>query len=116
MVIPITKKLSCIRVVRSVQSKGFKSLKRPLHTSTNDEDDFAELGLPVEKGGCMIPKLMTKKPEPSTINVLELEEAISFFGKVSKASKRSVPNRFDYYDIEFKSVESSRTQHYQLAK
>ncbi|XWS31801.1 hypothetical protein CRYUN_Cryun23aG0107300 [Craigia yunnanensis] len=184
MVIPITKqvsqfvllrlrlfnvllwRLSYIRVASSVQSKGFESLKRPLHTSTNDDDDFADLGLPVKRGGCMLPKLMTEKPEPflkisdtkkklpgsyfkpgsclnikdistkvgisspvpsldlennndgtsnfrtsssvmiknvpSIINLLELKEAISVFGKVSKASKRSVPNGLNCYDIEFK--------------
>ncbi|XVF72713.1 hypothetical protein PTKIN_Ptkin12aG0142400 [Pterospermum kingtungense] len=171
MVIPVSRRLSYIRVVSSVQSKGFESLNRLLHTSSNDDDDFAELGLPVERGGCLIPKLMTEKPEPflkteskkkshgssfkadgclnnrdiskkagisspvptldlennndgrsnfrtsssitiknvpSIINLLDLKEAISVFGNVSKASKRSVADGLDCCDIEFKSVKSSR--------
>ena len=45
------RRLSYIRVVGSIQSKGLESLKRPLHTSTNDDDDFTELVLLVERGG-----------------------------------------------------------------
>ncbi|XVE73403.1 hypothetical protein DITRI_Ditri11bG0115400 [Diplodiscus trichospermus] len=162
MVIPIT----------SLQSKRFQSLQ-PLHTSnSDDDDDFAELGLPVARAGCVIPKLMTEKREPlleisdtikkshglyvetdsclkikgistkvgisspvpslaiennndgrsnfssscsvtiknvpSIVTLLELKEAVSLLGNVSKASKRSVPNGLDCCDIEFKSSESSR--------
>ncbi|XP_039012138.1 uncharacterized protein LOC120141286 [Hibiscus syriacus] len=46
------------------------------------------------------------KNVPSIINCLELKEAISVFGKVSKASKRSVPNGFDCCDIEFKKAKA----------
>ncbi|KAK6239460.1 hypothetical protein QUC31_004929 [Theobroma cacao] len=49
------------------------------------------------------------KNVPSIINLLQLKEAISAFVKVSKASKRSVPNGLDCCDIEFKSVESRNT-------
>ncbi|MBA0589849.1 hypothetical protein Gorai_018576 [Gossypium raimondii] len=46
----------------SIQPKGFESLKRSVHTSNND-DDFAELGLPVERVGGVIAKLMTVRPQ-----------------------------------------------------
>ncbi|KAE8697943.1 MYB-like DNA-binding domain protein [Hibiscus syriacus] len=153
------------------QSKGFESLKRSLHTST-DDDDFAELGLPEERVGGIIRKLKTGKPEhfvkiggaekklngshfkadshlnikdvshkvakssvpsldlqnnndeksnfrtshsvtiknvPSIIDCLKLKKTISVFGKVSKFSKRSVPNGLDCCDIEFK-LEKSRKE------
>ncbi|KAK8565527.1 hypothetical protein V6N13_020626 [Hibiscus sabdariffa] len=148
--------------ITCIQSKGFESLKRSLHTST-DDDDFAELGLPVERVGGVVRKLKTGKPEyfllngspfksdshlkikdvshkvekssvpsldllndndkisdfktshsvtiknvPSIIDSLELKEAISVFGKVSKFSKRSVPNGLDCYDIEFKREKASK--------
>ncbi|XVF32865.1 hypothetical protein REPUB_Repub17cG0119600 [Reevesia pubescens] len=156
---------SCLNI-KDVWTKGFESLNWPLQTSTNDDDDFEDLGLPVERGGSVIPKLMTEKREsflkingtklkshgssfkadsclniedvstkvgnsspvpsldlennndgrsyfrtsssvtiknvPSIISLLELKEAILVFGKVSKASKRSVPNGLDCCDIEFK--------------
>ncbi|KAA3475103.1 Thioredoxin [Gossypium australe] len=46
----------------SIQPKGFESLKRSVHTS-NDDDDFAELGLPVERVGGVIAKLRTERPQ-----------------------------------------------------
>ncbi|GMI66623.1 hypothetical protein HRI_000331600 [Hibiscus trionum] len=156
--------------ITCIQSKGFESLKRSLHTST-DGDDFAELGLPVERVGGVVRKLKTGKPEyflkiggaekklngspfkadsyikimdvshkvakssvpsldlenendknsdfktshsvtiknvPSIIDCLELKEAISLFGKVSKFSKRSVSNGLDCCDIEFKREKASK--------
>ncbi|KAK9035605.1 hypothetical protein V6N11_077640 [Hibiscus sabdariffa] len=156
--------------ITCIQSKGFENLKRSLHTST-DDDDFAELGLPVERVEGVVRKLKTGKPEyflkiggaekklngspfksdshlkindvshkvekssvpsldllndndkisdfrtshsvtiknvPSIIDSLELKEAISVFGKVSKFSKRSVPNGLDCYDIEFKREKASK--------
>ncbi|TYG93645.1 hypothetical protein ES288_A11G126900v1 [Gossypium darwinii] len=45
-----------------IQPKGLESLKRSVHTS-NDDGDFAELGLPVERVGGVIAKLMTERPQ-----------------------------------------------------
>ncbi|KAE8693720.1 hypothetical protein F3Y22_tig00110794pilonHSYRG00133 [Hibiscus syriacus] len=124
----------------SIQTKRFGSLERSLHTST-DDDDFAELGLPVERVGGVIQKLKTGKPEyflntngakqklngspfktDSRLNIkdasckvgkssvpspdLQNDNDERFFGKVSKASKRSVPNGFDCCDIEFKKAKA----------
>ncbi|KAE8722850.1 MYB-like DNA-binding domain protein [Hibiscus syriacus] len=55
---------------------------------------------------CRTSHSVTIKNVPSIINCLELKEAISVFGKVSKASKRSVPNRFDCCDIELKKAKA----------
>lgn len=62
--------LSYTRVVSSIQSKGFESLKMLFHTSNNDNDDFSELGLPMERGACVIPKLMTEKPELFLVSII----------------------------------------------
>lgn len=45
---------------------------------------------------------ITIKNVPSIITLLELKEALSIFGEVSKASKRSVADGLDCCDIEFK--------------
>ncbi|OMO63954.1 Thioredoxin [Corchorus capsularis] len=52
---------------------------------------------------------VTIKNVPSIIDLPQLEEAISVFGKVSKAFKRSVPNGLDCCDIEFKTIKSCKT-------
>ncbi|PSS14716.1 Acyl-homoserine-lactone synthase [Actinidia chinensis var. chinensis] len=48
----------------SLQSQGIESLKRSLHSSSDDEDDFSELGAPVQQGVGKQLKLVTQKPEP----------------------------------------------------
>ncbi|GLT42619.1 hypothetical protein SLA2020_166090 [Shorea laevis] len=59
-----SRSLSYMKALGSFQYKGFESLKQPLHTSTDNDDDFEELGDPVENGLPMPIKLKTKKPEP----------------------------------------------------
>lgn len=58
-----------MKVLGSFQYKGFESLKQPLHTSTDNDDDFEELGDPVEKGLRMPIKLKTEKPEPYRVSI-----------------------------------------------
>lgn len=53
----------------SFQLNGVKSLKRYLHYSSEEEDDFSELGSPVGQGGGTVLKLMTEKPEPFKVCV-----------------------------------------------
>lgn len=42
-----------------------------MHT-LNDDDDFAELGLPVERVGGVIAKLMTERPQPFVVSILDI--------------------------------------------
>ena len=55
---------SSFPVIDSLQSQGIESLKRLLHSSSDDEDDFSELGAPVQQGVGKQLKLVTQKPEP----------------------------------------------------
>ncbi|KAK9281400.1 hypothetical protein L1049_004300 [Liquidambar formosana] len=185
------------RTLANCQLQGIRS-QESLHSSSDEDDDFAELGLPLLQGGSTVLKLTTKKPEklsqggstvlklmteksehfkktdparkassstslhaesnptstdirlkqgnpipglhlkfendsevprlnvnsktasncknsssitieniPSVINLPQLKEAISIFGKITNASMRTVPNELDCCDVVFESVESS---------
>lgn len=53
-----------IRTLVSLKVQGINSQKQSLHSSSSDEDDFAELGSPVVQSAGKVLKLVTQKPEP----------------------------------------------------
>uniref|UniRef100_A0A5B7BG13 RRM domain-containing protein n=1 Tax=Davidia involucrata TaxID=16924 RepID=A0A5B7BG13_DAVIN len=179
-VIPKFTLFNCDGHSNSLQLQGIESLKRSVHSSADEDDEFSELGPPVAQGVSTMLKLVTEKPEPfrktdlarkvfpgrslpgesslslrdifsnmgrpsptpqiklenhndvsgfsvnsnsasnfknsrsitienipSIVDLSQLIEAISIFGKISSVSMRTVPNEFDCCDVLFESAESS---------
>lgn len=51
------------RPFASFQLERIEGLTRSTHSCAGEEDDFSELGLPVEQSVGTFPMLMTEKPE-----------------------------------------------------
>lgn len=70
---PLTKSYTLLdrcfaaRPFASFQLERIESLTRSTHSCAGEEDDFSELGLPVEQSVGTFPMLMTEKPETFTV-------------------------------------------------
>lgn len=54
----------CIQRLVNFQLEGIQSLRRSFYSSSDEDDDFAELGSPVARSLGTLKKLKTEKPEP----------------------------------------------------
>ncbi|XP_059437651.1 uncharacterized protein LOC132170623 isoform X3 [Corylus avellana] len=54
---------SYLRILANTQSEGIQSLRRSLHSSSEEDDDWSELGVPVAQGVGTHLKLKTEKPD-----------------------------------------------------
>lgn len=72
---PLTKSYTLLdrcfaaRPFASFQLERIESLTRSTHSCAGEEDDFSELGLPVEQSVGTFPMLMTEKPETFTRSI-----------------------------------------------
>ncbi|KAE8009392.1 hypothetical protein FH972_005830 [Carpinus fangiana] len=55
---------SYLRILANSQSEGIHSLRRSLHSSSEEDDDFSESAVPVAQGVGTHLKLKTAKPDP----------------------------------------------------
>lgn len=107
---PLTKSYTLLdrcfaaRPFASFQLERIESLTRSTHSCAGEEDDFSELGLPVEQSVGTFPMLMTEKPETFTRSIstkkpssLPPESIEKLTGTASKqnncASKNSVSTK-----------------------
>lgn len=107
---PLTKSYTLLdrcfaaRPFASFQLERIESLTRSTHSCAGEEDDFSELGLPVEQSVGTFPMLMTEKPEtftrsistkkPSSLPPESIEKLTATASKQNnRASKNSVSTK-----------------------